>query len=64
MIQFNINHLFALILNIKLFYLIQSGSTLSGATTLGQSRPGSDGNEGVHLEKSMNPFVLPQPIGR
>ena len=41
-IQFNISDLFALSLNVKQFYL-----TLSGATTLGQSGPGSDDNEGV-----------------
>ena len=41
-IQFNISHLFAPSLDVKKFYL-----TLSGATFLGQSGPGSDGKEGV-----------------
>ena len=41
-IQFNRNHLFALSLNVKEFYL-----TLSGATTPSQSGLGNDGNEGV-----------------
>ena len=42
MIPFSISHLFALSLNIKLLERM-----LSGATTPGQSEPGSDGNEEV-----------------
>ena len=42
-IEFSINHLFALSLNVKQFYLTHR----SGATTLGQSGSGSDGKEGV-----------------
>ena len=45
-IQFSIIHLLAPILNVKSsIWLIDR--TLSGATTLGQSRPGIDGNKGV-----------------
>ena len=43
-ILFTINHLFAHSLNVKQFYW-----TLSGATTLGQSGPRSDGNEGYSV---------------
>ena len=40
--------MFAFNLNDKQFYL-----TLSGATTMGQSGPGSDGNEGIlHIPQS------------
>ena len=42
-IQSCINHLFALSLNVKQFYLTHR----SGATTPGYSEPGSNGNEGV-----------------
>ena len=38
-IQFSISHLFALSLSVKKFYF--------GATTPGQSGPGSNGNKGV-----------------
>ena len=41
-IQFSISHLFALGVNVKQIY-----RTLSGATSLGQSGLGTDGNEGV-----------------
>ena len=44
-IQFSISHLFAYSLNAKQFWPIDR--TLSKATTPGQSRPGSNGNEGV-----------------
>ena len=43
-IQFSISHLFAHSLNVKQFYLIHRN--LAGATTLGQSGPVSNGNEG------------------
>ena len=46
-IQFSISHLFALILNVKQFYLTHR-KDLTGATTPGQSEPRSDANEGVH----------------
>ena len=45
-IQFNINPLFAHRLNVKQSYLIID-RTLSHATTLDKSGPGSNGNEGV-----------------
>ena len=45
-IQFSISHLFALSLNVK----------LSGATTPGQSEPGSDGNE-VYCAFSKSPAL-------
>ena len=45
-IQFNINHLFALSLNVK-SSIWPIDRTLSGATSPGQSGPGSNGNEGV-----------------
>ena len=44
-IQFSINHFYALSFNVNSIWPIDR--TLSGATTLGQSGPGSDGNEGV-----------------
>ena len=43
-IQLNISHLFAHSLNVKLWPI---DSTLSGATTPGQSGPEGEGNEGV-----------------
>ena len=43
--QFNLaSHLFAFNVHVKQFYLTHR-RTLSGATTRGQSGPGSDGNE-------------------
>ena len=36
------------VLNVKQFYLTHNGAP-SGATILGQSRPGSNGNKGVLL---------------
>ena len=45
-IQFSITHLFTLSLNSNSFSW-SIDRTLSGAITLGQNGPGSDGNEGV-----------------
>ena len=45
-IQFNLSHLFALSLNLKSSTRLID-RTLSGSTTLGQSGPGSNSNEGV-----------------
>ena len=45
-ILFNLSHLFALSLNVQQFYLNHRWAQ-SGAITLGQSGPGSNGNEGV-----------------
>ena len=54
-IQFSISHLFTLSFNVKQFYL-----TLSGVTTLGQSEPGSDDNEGaLHIAKISKAGALP-----
>ena len=52
--QFSVSHLFALSLmsNSSIWPI---DWTLSGTSTLGQSRPGSDGNEGVrHIPQSSN----------
>ena len=47
-IQFNISHFLGHSLNVKQFY-----RTLSGANTLSQNGPGSNGNEGVfHIPQS------------
>ena len=51
-IQFNISTLFSSVRPID--------RTLSGATTQGQTGPGSDGNEGVTLY-SPKAVVLPEP---
>ena len=47
MIKFHISHLFALCLNSKQFYW-PIDRTLSGTTTPGQRRSGSNSNEGVY----------------
>ena len=46
-IQFSMSHLYALSLNVKNSSIWPIDRTLSGATTASQSRPGSNGNEGV-----------------
>ena len=51
-IQLNTSHLFPHNLNVKKFYLTQD-KTLSDATTLGQSGPKSNCNEGIlHISQS------------
>ena len=57
-----VSHLFAHSLNVQQFFLTHR--TLSGATTLGQSRPASNGNKGVlHiLQSSSQCILLPQLI--
>ena len=50
-IQFSISHLFALRLKVNSIW--PTDRTLSGATILGQSRPGSNGNKEVfHIPQS------------
>ena len=59
-IQFNINHLFAHSLKGQTSSIWPIDMTLSGATTLGQSRPGSNGNEGIlHIPQSSRAGTSP-----
>ena len=52
-VQFSVNRLFALNLNIKLFYLTHR-EDLSGATTPGKKGPGCNGNEGLlHIPRNI-----------
>ena len=58
-ILLTISHLFALSLNNQTVIFDPMDRTLSGATTLGQSRPGSNGNKGVlHIPQTLQHYWI------